>query len=98
MQNVRHETKLDEICNKLNKIPNANPNLSYTIDKNVWSKSKHMPGKLVQFYKYKHRQSTWITQGLLKSVRYRDELYKQLKLNNPNSPNYETINLKTYNS
>ena len=38
-------------------------------------------------------------QWLLKSIRYRDKLYKKLKLTNPNSPNYDTIktNLKTYN-
>ena len=55
--------------------------------------------KLVKFNKYKHKKSSWITQGLLKSIRYRDKLYKKLKLTNPNSPNYDTIktNLKTYN-
>lgn len=58
-----------------------------------------MPGKLVKFYKYKHNKSTWNTQGLLKSIRYRHQLYKQLKLTSPNSPNIEinTTNLKTYN-
>ena len=54
---------------------------------------------LVKFNKYKHKKSSWITQGLLKSIRYRDQLYKKLKLTNPNSPNYDTIKniLKTYN-
>ena len=42
-----------------------------------------MPCKLVKFDKYKHKKSTWITQGLLKSIRYGNKLY---------------INLKTYNS
>ena len=101
MQNVRHEIKSDDIYNKLNKIPNANPSLNYDIiyKEILQSKNKHMPGKLVKFDKYKHNKSTWITQGLLRSIRYQDKLYKQLKLTNPNSPNYETIsiNLKTYN-
>ena len=58
-----------------------------------------MSCKLVKFDKYKHKKSTWITQGLLKSIRYQEKLYKQLKLTKPNSPNYETINinLKMYN-
>ena len=53
----------------------------------------------MKFNKYKHKKSSWITQGLLKSIRYRDQLYKKLKLTNPNSPNYDTIKniLKTYN-
>ena len=42
----------------------------------------------------------WITQGILRSIQYRDKLYKQLKLKHPNSSNYEiiNINLKTYNT
>ena len=36
---------------------------------------------------------------LLKSIRYRNKLYKQLRLSNPNSLHYDTLkfNLKTYN-
>ena len=58
-----------------------------------------MPCKLVKFNKYKHKKSAWITLGLLKSIRYRDKLYKQLRLSNPNSLHYDTLklNLKTYN-
>ena len=42
----------------------------------------------------------WNTQGILRSIQYRDKLYKQLKLTHPNSSNYEiiNINLKTYNA
>ena len=72
MQKVRHEIKSDEIYDKLNKIPNANPNLNYDIiyKEILQSKNKYMPGILVKFYKYKHKKSTWITPGLLKSIRY----------------------------
>ena len=59
-----------------------------------------MTSKLVKFNKYKHKKSTWITQGLLTSIRYRDKLYKQIKLTNPESSEYAIllVNLKTYNS
>ena len=52
-----------------------------------------------KFNKYIPKKSSWITQGLLKSIKFRDNLYKRLKLTNPNSTNYNTINinLKTYN-
>ena len=42
----------------------------------------------------------WITQGILRSIQYRDKLYKQLKLTHPNSSNCEiiNINLKIYNT
>ena len=79
----------------------ADINLNYGIihDEIVRATNKHMPCKLVKFNKYKHKKSTWITQGLLKSIRYRDELYKQMRVSNPSSPHYNTlsINLKTYN-
>ncbi len=80
------------------KKPTADPNSNYnTLCKDILrSKNKHMPSKWVKFNKYKH---SWITQGLLKSIKYRDNLYKRLKLTDTNSANYDTINinLKTYN-
>ena len=53
----------------------------------------------MNFNKYKHKKSTWITQGLVASIRHRDKLYKQIKLTNPDSPEHEMllINLRTYN-
>ena len=79
----------------------ADINLNYEMinDDILRAKNKHMPCKLVKFDKYKHKKSTWITQGLLKSIRYRDKLDKQLRLSNPNSLHYDTLkfNLKTYN-
>ena len=101
MHNVRHEIKSEEIYNKFNKKPTADPNSNFTTLCNeiLRSKNKHMPSKWVKFNKYKHKTSSWITQGLLKSIKFRDNLYKRLKLTNPNSTNYNTINinLKTYN-
>ena len=64
------------------------------------AKHKHMPIKIMKFNKYKHKYSTWITEGLLKSMKYQDSLYKQLEITNSNSTNYEVIltNYKTFNS
>ena len=101
MHNVRHEIKSEEIYNKFNKKTTADPNSNYTTLCNeiLRSKNKHMPSKWVKFNKYKHKKSSWITQGFLKSIKYVDKLYKRLKLTDPNSANYDTINinLKTYN-
>ena len=101
MTNVKYEIRSDVLYNKLNKSLNADTNINYEIihDEIARAKNKCMPSKIVKFNKYKHNKSSWITQGLLKSIRYRDQLYKKLKLTNLNSPNYDTIktNLKTYN-
>ena len=79
----------------------ANPNASYNVIMNVieTARKKHMTGKFVKFNKYKHKKSKWITYGILKSIRFRDNLYKKLKLTNPVLREYEIlyINLQTYN-
>ena len=54
----------------------------------------------VKFNKYKHNKSKWITYGILKSIRFRDNLYTKLKLTNPVLREYDILytNLQTYNN
>ena len=53
----------------------------------------------MKFNKYKHKQSDWITQGILQSMRFRDTLYRRMKHTPTHLPNYTTLknNLKVYN-
>ena len=102
MLKVKNELHSSDIYTKLDTNPNTDPNYNYNIiiDEINQAKDKYMTSKLVKFNKYKHKKSTWITQGLLTSIRYRDKLYKQIKLTNPESSKYAIllVNLKTYNS
>ena len=102
MHNVKNELNSEKIYNKLNKYHKAYPILNYNIihEEIMLATEKHMPIKIMKFNKYKHKHSTWITQGLLKSMKYRDSFYKQLKMSNSNSTNYEGIltNFKSFNS
>ncbi len=101
MLKVKHYLASSEICKKLDVSPNADTNINYNIilDEIDRAKNKFMPSKMVKLKKYKHKKSSWVKQGLLKSIRYRDKLYKQLKLTNPDTVEYEVlkINLKSYN-
>ena len=56
----------------------CNPNINYDIlqDQLTTMKDKHLPYKLVKSNKYKHKNSKWITQGIIKSIKYKDKLYK----------------------
>ena len=56
--------------------------------------------KIVKFKKYKHKRNNWITHGIIKSIKFRDNLYKQVKMTNTNSPQYDILrrNLSTYNA
>ena len=97
-----HEVFSSNVYSKLDQSPNANPNVNYDILHDVMqcAKNKHMPYKTVKLKKYKHKKSAWITLGLLKSIRYRDKLYKTLKTTRPESSKYFAIriNLTTYNT
>ena len=52
-----------------------------------------MPIKYVNFKKYKHKKSQWITNGLIKSIKFCDNLYKKLKLTSRESPEYHTLKI-----
>ena len=101
MLKVKEDLISTKIYEKLDISPTADTNRNYNIilDEINQAKNKYMMSKLVKFNQYKHKKSTWITQGLLASIRHRDKLYKQIKLTNPDSPEHEMllINLRTYN-
>ena len=42
-------------------------------------KEKHLPYKFVKFNKYRHKDSKWMTHGVIKSIKNRDRLYRELK-------------------
>ena len=60
---------------------------------------KHFQEKRVKFNKYKHKRSNWITSGILKSIEFRDKLYKRLKICSTDNGEYDILkhNLKIYN-
>ena len=53
----------------------------------------------VRFDKHRHKMSKWITSGILKSIHFRDKLYRKCKSLNPEVTEYANakINLKVYN-
>jgi hypothetical protein len=100
MWNFASEITNSNIMEKLDKNSLSDPNTNYKIITEVLGKAnnKHMPYKLVKFKKHKYSQ--WITNGILKSIKYRDNLHNQLRRLNPTSIEHviNTSNLKTYNS
>ena len=80
---------------------NADPNINYNLLDNILQSAldKHMPIKLVRYNKNKHKKNSWITQGIIRSIKFRDKLYKTLKSKKPNTEahNKFKINLQTYN-
>ena len=101
LQSFVDEIRNTNIVSKLDMNENADPNNNYNVLENVIqsAKCKHMPRKQVKFNKHRHKKSGWITNGIIRSISFRDKLYQKLRMSSPDSEihaTYET-NLKTYN-
>ena len=58
-----------------------------------------MLSRIMKYNKHKHKKGSWITKGIIRSIKFRDKLYKTLKSTDINSERYNSykINLQTYN-
>ena len=99
---IQNDLMMTNIHWQLDQSPSADVNSNYDIMFNEIHRvvEKHISSKTVKFNKYKHKKSKWITHGVIKSIKYRDQLYKILKMTPHASATYTTqqINLKTFNS
>ena len=79
----------------------TDPNVTYNLlEKNILSaKEKHLKPVKTKLNYYKHKKNPWISMGIINSIKFRDKMYKRLRLTNCDSPMYETLekNLKNYN-
>ena len=86
---------------QMNKDLNSSPeyNCSLMLEKIKYSINQHLPTKKIKFNKYKHANSEWITQGIIKSIKHRNSLYRNLLAMDQNSPEYlnSRTNYLTYN-
>ena len=85
--NVKYEIRSDVLYNKLSKSLNADTNINYEIIhyEIARAKNKCMPSKIVKFNKYKHKNSSWITQGLLKIYPISRSTLQEIETNKPKS-------------
>ena len=63
------------------------------------NKDKCLPCKNIKFNSQKHKKNSWISHGILKSIKFRNELYKKMRKIDPNTIEYDILstNLNTYN-
>ena len=101
MNKFRTGIEASNIWDKLDKDNFADPNENYHILETeiIKQRLKHLPTKKVKYKKHKHKKSGWITHGIIRSIVFRDKLYRTLKQTNKESPEFEIIktNLKTFN-
>ena len=95
LENLMQKTKY-ETC--LSKDPNINHTLLSGI---IDTAMAEIPYKRVKITKYNTKNSPWITQGLLNSIKTRDKLYRQLIKTKESSASYakkkkNTRSIKSY--
>ena len=71
----------------LDKNLNADPNTNLNIIQNVLTNAKraNSPKKTKRLNKYNCKKSPWVTKGIIKSIKTRDKLYRELKKTLPHS-------------
>jgi hypothetical protein len=91
-QSFKTDLQSNATMRKLNSVTTTEPNSSYQNLHNILKNltDTHFPIKYVKFNKYKHKKSPWITNGILKSISFKDKLYGEY---------YESrlTNFRTYN-
>ena len=79
----------------------ANLNVNYNILENILVQTFNecIPVRKIKLHKHKHKRSEWITMGLIRSIKYRDNLYKRLKKVSQTSNEFYEMkqNLRVYN-
>lgn len=89
------------LVNSIDCSSHGNPNENYEKFGSILEtlRHEHFPPRLVRFNKRKHGKSVWITPGIIESVNFRDQLYKDFKKCAFGSLDFLKLktNLNTYN-
>ena len=78
------------LMNKINTDIFGDPSETYAVIETELNAKieEFLPTKTVKFNKYKHKKTAWVTNGLLQSMRTRDNLYRRWKSRDQDSVDY----------
>ena len=79
INNCKEGLKATLLHSHLNTDSYGNPNYTYDIIKKHITNAKEtfLPTKTIRFNKHKHRIKSWMTENILRSIKFRDKLYEQ---------------------
>ena len=66
--------------NELTTYPNVTDNLFWKYI--LTALEKHLKPVKTKLNHYKHKKNPWITMGITNSIKFRDKMYKRIKLTN----------------
>ena len=101
IQNMVTDMNACDISKNMNNDLSSDPNLNYNIlhDHTTEMKKKHLPYKFEKIHKHKHKNNKWISFGIIRSIKTRDEMYLKFKRCNQQHVEYDTLknNLHVFN-
>ena len=101
IEKFKNELISADILGNIDQNPEADPQINYDTMSSIieTNKDKFLPCKNIKFNSRKHKKNSWISYGILKSIKFRNELYKKIKKSDPNTIEYDILstNLNTYN-
>ena len=99
----KFETELASanLLNSLDHDLDADPETNYNIFEVIIDnhRTERFPNKIIKFNKLKHKQNSCISIGILKSIKFRNDLYRRMRISPPDGEAHNIIaaNLHTYN-
>ena len=100
-EKIRDDLRDANLMQHLDLNPQSNPNQNYNLLEKTLTNliQKYTEVKRVRNSKYNNKRSDWISQGIIKSIKFRDNLYFKMRKSHPNSQERQTLktNLSTYN-
>ena len=95
IQKFKNQIEASNIYRELDQNELANPNDNYhaLVTKLRQANEKYMPEQIIKLNNTNIKKTTWITIGILKSIKFKDKLYTSMKCTDPNSTNYQSYNL-----
>ena len=101
IKKFKNELISADILGNIDQNPEADPQINYDTMSSIieTNKDKCLPCKNIKFNSRKHKKNSWISHGILKSIKFRNELYKKMRKSDPNTIEYNILstNLNTYN-
>ena len=101
IKKFKNELISADILGNIDQNPKADPQINYDTMSSIieTKKDKCLPCKNIKFNSRKHKKNSWISHGILKSIKFRNELYKKMRKSDPNTIEYNILstNLNTYN-
>ena len=90
MEDMREDMIATNITNTFSSDLLTDTNENYNILHNHMKKlkDKHMPDRYVKFQKHRHKKNKWITTGIIRSIKFRDNLHIKVKQCNSNTLDY----------